>query len=231
MNRIKNILTESEPFQSLFRALRGITTSQPIAVTGISGSLLAFTAAGIFESRGKQTVLLVPDKDRAEQLRDDCSILLGERSVHLYASAQAHRSVQLDISAPIAQVEALRALSRKETILLIASVEALTGKIPPQKDFSSRTIDISVQNEYRSKNCLNALTSLVLRKRTSSKSTAIMRSAEALSIFFLLSENIRSVLSSGETPSNRYESSTRSHSARFANCSLQVLLLISTQVN
>ncbi len=165
MNRIKNILTESEPFQSLFRALRGITTSQPIAVTGISGSLLAFTAAGIFESRGKQTVLLVPDKDRAEQLRDDCSILLGERSVHLYASAQAHRSVQLDISAPIAQVEALRALSRKETILLIASVEALTGKIPPQKDFSSRTIDISVQNEYPFEELLKRLDKLGFEKK------------------------------------------------------------------
>ncbi len=165
MDRIKSILSESEPFQALFRALRSITTAQPIAASGISGSLLAFAAAGIFEQRGKQTVLLVPDKDRAEQLRDDCSILLGDRSVHLYASAQSHRAVQLDISAPIAQVEALRALSRKETILLIASVEALTGKIPPQKDFSSRTIDISVQNEYPFEELLERLDKLGFEKK------------------------------------------------------------------
>ena len=50
----------------------------PARLSGINGSLLAFAAAHLFEERKTQMMLVVPEIDRAEQLRDDCAALLGD---------------------------------------------------------------------------------------------------------------------------------------------------------
>ncbi len=148
LEQLKSHIYTSEPFHSLEQLLPSLAPEKSIALRGISGSLLAFLAARIFEQQHRQVMLIVPEVDRAEQLRDDCVSLLDEQSVHVYTMPLVHSGVQLDVSASIAQVETLRALSAGEVVLVIASAEALAGKIPQPKEFSQRTMSLSKDTEH-----------------------------------------------------------------------------------
>ncbi len=145
---IQRKIVESEPFRKLTTAIESLHPGTPIQVHGISGSLMAFVTVHLFESCQTQMLLVVPHKDRAEQLRDDCALLLGESPVHIFASGPAHAAKLLDMSAPIAQMEALRALSRSERVLIIASAEALTIQLPAPKRFTERSIELEIKKEY-----------------------------------------------------------------------------------
>jgi transcription-repair coupling factor (superfamily II helicase) len=145
---IKKKIIESEPFRRLTVAMKSLQPGSPVQLQGISGSLVAFAAVHIFELRQTQVVLVAPDRDRAEQLRDDCATLLDDDQVCLYVSGPAHAAMNLDMSAPIAQIETLRSLSLSKRVLIVASAEALTSKLPPIKQFTECAIELEVNKEY-----------------------------------------------------------------------------------
>jgi transcription-repair coupling factor (superfamily II helicase) len=165
IEEIRKRITESEPFHQLTDALKSNLTENPIQLQGISGSLMAFVAAHLFVSRREQMLLIVPDKNRAEQLRDDCSLLLGEYSVQLFVSGPVHEAKLLDMSATIAQVESLRALSSSGCVLVIASAEALTTQLPDPRQFIERSIEFEVNKEYPFEEIIRQLTSLGFEKK------------------------------------------------------------------
>jgi hypothetical protein len=113
-------IIESEPFRQLSEAVKLLQPGNPVQLQGISGSLIAFVAAHLFEIRKTQLVLVAAERDRAEQLRDDCATLLGDDHVCLYVSGPAHAAVNLDMGAPIAQMETLRSLSRSDLYWLLS---------------------------------------------------------------------------------------------------------------
>jgi transcription-repair coupling factor (superfamily II helicase) len=162
---IQKKIAESEPFQQLTAAVESLQSGSPVQVQGISGSLMAFVAVHLFTVRQSQMLLVVPDKDRAEQLRDDCSLLLGDSAVHLFASGPTHAAKLLDMSAPIAQMETLRALSRSERVLVIASAEALTTKLPAPKRFTERSIELEINKEYPFEQLIQKLAILGFEKK------------------------------------------------------------------
>lgn len=132
---------------------------------GISGSLIAFAAAHLFELRKTQVLLVAADRDRAEQLRDDCAIILGDEYVCSYVSGPAHAAMNLDMSAPIAQMETLRSLSRSERVLIVASAEALTTKLPSTKQFAERAVELEVSKEYPFEELIQKLTAMSFVKK------------------------------------------------------------------
>lgn len=162
---IQKKIAESEPFQQLTAAVESLQPGNPVQVQGISGSLMAFVAVHIFTVRQSQMLLVVPDKDHAEQLRDDCALLLGDSAVHLFASGPTHAAKLLEMSAPIAQMETLRALSRSERVLVIASAEALTTKLPAPKRFAERSIELEINKEYPFEHLIQKLTTLGFEKK------------------------------------------------------------------
>ena len=162
---IQKKIAESVPFQQLTAAVESLQPCNPVQVQGISGSLMAFVAAHLFTMRQSQMLLVVPDKDRAEQLRDDCALLLGELPVHIFASGPTHAAKLLDMSALIAQMETLRALSRSERVLVIASAEALTTKLPAPKRFTERSIELEINKEYPFEHLIQNLTGLGFEKK------------------------------------------------------------------
>lgn len=163
--QFKKHIYSSEPFRALEKISSSLTPEHPVALRGMSGSLLAFFAARLFEQRHRQLLVIVPETDRAEQLRDDCSALLPEQPIHCYAMPPVHAGVQLDVSASIAQIETLRALSAGETVLVVASAEALAGKIPPPGEFSQRTLNLSRKKDYPFEELLVSLDALGFEKK------------------------------------------------------------------
>jgi len=165
IEQIRKRIINSEPFLELTAVASSLQPGNPVAVQGISGSLMAFSAAHLFTVRKTQVLLVAADRDHAEQLRDDCATLLGDDHVRLYVSGPAHASMNLDMSAPIAQIETLRSLSRSEHVLVVASAEALTTKLPPIKQFAERTIEFVVHREYPFEALIQQLTSMNFTKK------------------------------------------------------------------
>jgi transcription-repair coupling factor (superfamily II helicase) len=165
IEKIKEQIIESEPFRQLVKEAELLKPGKSVQIQGVSGSLLAFAAAHLFNTIRKQLVLVVPDKDRAEQLRDDCALLLSESEVFLYTCGPSHAAKLLDMSAPIAQVEALRALSNSEKVLVIASAEALAIQLPPVKYFTERAIELEVGKEYPFGKLIQTLSELGFEKK------------------------------------------------------------------
>ena len=162
---INKRIIESEPFHQLAATMDTLQPEHPIQMRGISGSLMAFVGAYLFQKLQGQVLLIVPDQERCEQLRDDCATLLDSQLVYMYTAGPSHAGIQLDVSAPIAQVETLRALSKGERILIIASAEALTVKIPASTEFSRRIIEMEVRKEYPFEQLLATLASLGFEKK------------------------------------------------------------------
>ena len=145
---IRKKIEASNPFQQLTAAMTSLLPGSPIQLQGISGSLMAFAAVHLFELRNTQILLVVADRDHAEQLCDDCATLLGDDRVRLYVSGPGHNAKNLDMSATIAQMETLRSLSSSKHIIIVASAEALTTKLPPIKQFINHAIELEVNKEY-----------------------------------------------------------------------------------
>jgi transcription-repair coupling factor (superfamily II helicase) len=165
IEEIKKQIAASKPFRQLMSAVELLESEKVVQVQGVYGSLMAFIAAFLFESRHTQLLLVVPDRDRAEQLRDDCSLLLGESAVHLYVSGPSHAAKLMDMSAPIAQTETLCALSRSECVVIIASAEALAVKLPQPKQFAERVLEFEVDKEYSFEELIRKLTILGFEKK------------------------------------------------------------------
>ncbi len=132
---------------------------------GIAGSLMAFVAAHAFDHTQRQMLVIVPEADAAEQLRDDCSQLLSDSSVRLYAAAPHHDATVLDMSAPIARVETLRSLTNGERALVIASADAVASRVTPPEQFKQRSLDIRVNTEVPFASLLTTLEEFGFEKK------------------------------------------------------------------
>jgi transcription-repair coupling factor (superfamily II helicase) len=165
IEEIRKRIAASVPFVHLTSSLQSLRPGSSIHATGICGSLPAFAAVHLFMARQRQLLVIVPEKDRAEQLFDDCALLLDESIVHLYTSAPAHDAKLLDMSAPISQIETLRSLSHSEHVLVIASAEALTVKLPSIDQFLNRTLELEVKKEYPFEQLIQKLLMLGFEKK------------------------------------------------------------------
>jgi transcription-repair coupling factor (superfamily II helicase) len=144
---VRKKIENTEPFQALAEKVRSLGVGAPLDVQGISGSLMAFATAFLHKSQMRQILLIEPDGDRAEQLRDDCALLLGEGPVRLYAHGPSHEGALFDMTAPIAQIEALKALTTGEAIVIVTSAEAVASFVPAVADFKKRSLEVTSGKE------------------------------------------------------------------------------------
>src|SRR6266571_5734527 len=84
MHSFKEQILRSANFEALANELNRLTSNNPLLVQGVAGSMLAFVASYIFERTGKQVFITAADEDRAEKLRDDCALLIGEGYVRFF---------------------------------------------------------------------------------------------------------------------------------------------------
>ncbi|MBI5464761.1 MAG: transcription-repair coupling factor [Ignavibacteriales bacterium] len=139
MASVKKKVAASPPFAALEEAVR---KNEHPRLRNIAGSLMAFAAVHLFEERGAQLLLVVPDDDRAEQLRDDCVLLAGDENVRLLGHSVEHHARLLDMTSPIAQIETLQALAEQRRVLVIASASSAATCLPPPQALLKRKIEL-----------------------------------------------------------------------------------------
>ncbi|MGA7159844.1 MAG: transcription-repair coupling factor [Bacteroidota bacterium] len=142
---VKKKIFSSAEFQSL--SVAEPTPPGPVYLRGVSGSLWAFIAAYLFEEFQGQILLVVPEKDLAEKLSDDCSQLVSEANVHLFAVESIHGAQPLDMTATISQVESLKALSAQLPGIYVAHAASMAFAVPPRDQFIRATIELSANTE------------------------------------------------------------------------------------
>lgn len=159
----KNKIFESEPFQQLL--LADAAPEKPAMLHGISGSLWAFAAAALFNERQSQVLFIVDEQERAEKLRDDCAVLVGDANVRICVVEPRHASQALDMSASLSQIETLKALQANIPAIFITHATALSFGVPEKKEFSSAVIELSAGKEYEFQPLLQRLNDLGFERK------------------------------------------------------------------
>ncbi|MFZ4619832.1 MAG: transcription-repair coupling factor [Bacteroidota bacterium] len=143
----------------LFRRLNAVNVSpeQPALLHGIAGSLWAFVAAALFRQANGQVLVVVEDEERAEKLRDDCVTILGDALVRLCIVDHQHASQAMDMSAPLSQIETMKALQSNTPAVYITHATALAFGLPDRQEFSRSVIELSVKSDRNFEELLSQL--------------------------------------------------------------------------
>ncbi|MFA6469417.1 MAG: transcription-repair coupling factor [Bacteroidota bacterium] len=142
---INKKIFESEQFQIL--NAMNVTADKPAILHGIAGSLWAFIAVSLFRQANGQVLVVVDEEERAEKLRDDCATIVGDAYVKLYAVEPHHASQAMDMSAPLSQIETLKALQANTSAIYITHAAALGFAVPERQEFSRSVIDLAVKSD------------------------------------------------------------------------------------
>ena len=138
----------TEPFRTLKHSVRDLTNHDALAVSGLSGSLMAFAAASVYDDRERQIVVIVPEEEQAEQLRDDCAILLGDDKVRLAVYGGSHHAELLDVSTSIAMMETLQSLLHATPCMVIASAEGIACRLPSPESIRGKSIQLESGKDF-----------------------------------------------------------------------------------
>ncbi|MFI5251541.1 MAG: transcription-repair coupling factor [Bacteroidota bacterium] len=156
----KKSIISSQPFSSLIAVLPNLRSGEPVIMEHLAGSLLAFIAAGISEQESKQVLVIAADEDRAEQLRDDCALLTGDGRTLLFGARPMHYTQALDMSATIAQIETLKALTSSSGNLIIASADSIVEKLRAREAFISTVLELHAGEEINFQELIERLENL-----------------------------------------------------------------------
>jgi len=136
-------IKESAPFKELRSRVNSVDPGHSLVITGIAGSLLACVVDTLSEETGRQILVLHSERDLAEMTVDDCIALMGRSQIFSYVHSLHHESAHLDLSAPVAQIETLKALTEKRPVIVVASAEALASPIPSPELYQQRAFELA----------------------------------------------------------------------------------------
>ncbi len=165
MEKIKEKIFQSNEFKEAGQLAKGLAAGQSIVLRGVAGSLLSFVTVQIAEERQTQVLLVASDEEKAEKLRDDCALLLGEANVRLFGTRPTHQAQMLDMTSSIAQIETLKALSAGVKCVVIASPQSIIEKVPIPGQFSQTIIEINVNQEHKFQKLIERLEELGFERK------------------------------------------------------------------
>lgn len=164
MEKLQNRIYSSSAFAHITTELKRLSGGQALRVKNAAGSLPAFIAAALLEEK-KQILVLLPDNDQTEELRDDCALLVGENSVKYFGVRPTHEAYALDLKGSINQIETLRALTADEKIIVAASAGSVVQKLPSRVYLKASMIDVHIGGEYPFQLLVNRLVELGFEKK------------------------------------------------------------------
>ncbi|MBI3194612.1 MAG: hypothetical protein HYZ34_09140, partial [Ignavibacteriae bacterium] len=162
---IRKIIFAASPFRVLTDSIQQMQQGESLHIRNVAGSLLAFVAESVFKQCETQLVLVASDEEKAEKLRDDCAVLLGELNVSLFGIHPSHAATMLDMSSPIAQIETLKKLSTGNKLVVVASPHSIVQHVPAPEKFQQQTIELSVNQEYNFQQLIEQLLQLGFEKK------------------------------------------------------------------
>lgn len=153
----------AEPFRQL-DALDA-APDRPVRLHGVAGSLWAFVAAALFRQANAQVLVVMDEQERAERLRDDCAAILGDANVRLCIVEPQHASQAMDVTAPLSQIETLKALQANVSAVYITHAAALGSAVPDRGEFARSVVELSVKSDHPFEPLLERLTAFGFERK------------------------------------------------------------------
>ena len=160
---LKKKIFSTDPFTAL--SLSDAQIDSPVILHGLNGSLWAFAAAALFNERRTQILVVMDDPDRAERLRDDCAVVLGDANVHLSIAEPHHSKQTFDMSASLSQIETLKALQAKKPAVYITHMSALAFSVPEPTQFKQSVIELGTGTDRNFEKLLEELAMLGFERK------------------------------------------------------------------
>ncbi len=165
MDKIKNIIFGTKEFSEFTEKIPLLTSNSPLYIHGAAGSLISFVAVRVFERTQRHLLVIASDEERAEQLRDDCALLVGEHAVRLFGARPTHQTQALDVTASLTQSETLKALHDHDTQLVVASPKSIVEAVPSPKRFCSAIIELQSGGEFPFQQLIDRLAELGFERK------------------------------------------------------------------
>ncbi len=159
---IRKAIASSDPFTALHDR---ITFSGEIHVSGLPASLLALVIGSLHHHAPRQHLIVTPEEDTAEELRDDLALLFGDRQVFYLGHGMGHKAKTLDMTSSISQTEALHALSDHQKVIITASARSFVTHVPGPEGFSTRSFELRKGAEVAFEDLLTRLSDLGFERK------------------------------------------------------------------
>ncbi len=148
MKSIRKTIISSAPVEELLEGVKRVGPGGETEAVGVAGSLTSFLAVATYDEFPSGVLVVAPDDEAAEKLRDDCASLAGAGRVRFFGARPLHHAQALDLSSSIAQIETLQALAAGNKSLVIASPRALSERVPLPESFRKSVITISAGADH-----------------------------------------------------------------------------------
>ena len=104
MKSIKQTIISSPGVRDLIAEAKRKGPGASTEASGVSGSLTSFLAAAAYEAFSAGALLIAPDDETAEKLRDDCAALAGAGRVKFFGARPLRYVIQQEIDNPLSKM-------------------------------------------------------------------------------------------------------------------------------
>ena len=147
LGQLRTQIQQSAPFDVLLGSILRGDLESPIAVGGLSGSLLSFVVSSLSNSLKRQILVVTHDRAEAEQLLDDISLVHGD-SARLFDSGVVHSSSPEPNLSSSESIATLRAMLGSTAEIVVTSSDSLITRLPEPTLFGSSTIRLEADKDH-----------------------------------------------------------------------------------
>lgn len=143
---VRSLFRESSA-QAALKTQLNEQTRDNCVVSGLVGSALSITIAGLFKQTALPFLLILNDKEQAAYHLNDLENILGDQNVLFYPGSyrRPYQIEQTDNANVLLRSEVLNRInSRKKPALIVTYPEALFEKVVTKKELEKNTLKISV---------------------------------------------------------------------------------------
>ncbi|HEY4707392.1 MAG TPA: transcription-repair coupling factor, partial [Thermodesulfobacteriota bacterium] len=137
----------------------GLSTGNPLRVTGLYGSSRAYLLAAVFRSVKRPVLAVLPDQESADAFAGDLKFFLGPDDVLAYPQTEvlpfeplaAHQDIQAQ------RMEVLFSLLSKKTAVVVTPAPNLMQRVTPRESLGERVIIIRKNEEVERDSLVTSL--------------------------------------------------------------------------
>ena len=147
LDRIRDHIDRSSSFVDLLGSIQQFRPGSQVRLGGVAGSLLGFILSSLSRSLARQILVVIPDRQQAEQLFDDLNLLHGDaiRQFNFHPAQSSRLDPAFSSGDSIA---ALRSLLERSVDIVVASPGSIAVQLPPPDTLKSNNISIEAGKDY-----------------------------------------------------------------------------------
>lgn len=144
ISKIQRIISKSADFKKLADLI-----PSDVSISGVTGSFASILIGELSEVKQHSILVVAPNQQSAEYIRDDLSVLYGEERVGFFPKSETHaKGRYFRATSEEFRVDALEKLISSQMHIVVADLAALSDPILNRIQFESQTLLLEKDEEY-----------------------------------------------------------------------------------